>query len=605
MSTQKRCYCGNLGLPDEGKKVEICGWIHSRRDHGGVIFIDLRDIRGIVQVVFNPGTEVFQYGQDVKMESVVRVSGVVRRRPQGTENPRIPTGEIEVVAEKMDVLNEAAPLPFSVSDYLEVSEEIRLKYRYLDLRRPSVKDIFVFRSRLASLVRNFLEREGFIEVETPLLTKSTPEGARDFLVPSRLDPGKFYALPQSPQLYKQILMVAGFDKYYQLARCFRDEDLRADRQPEFTQLDLEMSFVEEKDIEEVIERLLAEIFEKLLDKKITLPFPRISYSEAMLKYGSDKPDLRFGMEIADLNEEFKTSGFKVFRQALDEKKGVIRAMAVPGGAEKFSRSEIDGLIARAVELGAAGLAWMKKTAQGYESSIVKFFTKDELGAIDKKLSPSVGDLVIFVADKPSVASGVMGALRLYLAEYLKIPREGYKFCWIEGFPLFEWDPEEKKWNAMHHPFTSPEDEKEFVAGNIPTENLRARAYDIVLNGTELGGGSIRIHHPLVQKKMFEVLGISDEDARTKFGFLIEALTLGAPPHGGIALGFDRLTAMLLGESSIREVIAFPKTQKGSCPLTGAPDFVSAKQMKEVFIKSVLPQQTDNLSSDKSDTGRKK
>lgn len=578
-------YCGELTIKNENIRAALCGWVHSRRDHGGVIFIDIRDVKGIIQTVFNPASDVFGVAENLKMESVVRIEGVVRLRPEGTRNHKIPTGDVEVIADKVVVLGDCAPLPFSVSDYAEVSEEVRLKYRYLDLRRPSVRDIFVFRSKLLGVVSEFLRSEGFSEIETPVLTKSTPEGARDFLVPSRLSPGAFYALPQSPQLFKQILMIAGFDRYFQVARCFRDEDLRADRQPEFTQLDIEMSFVEEQDVEGVIERLLSSVFEKLLGQKISIPFPRLPYADAMLKYGSDKPDLRFGLEIADLTAEMSSSGFKVFRQAV-ERGGVVRALNIPGGGN-FSRSEIDALVSKSVELGAGGLAWMKKTASGFESNIVKFFSADELDSVSSKTSAVAGDLVVFVADSDKVAAFVLGQLRLLIAERLKISREGYNFVWVTDFPLLEKDDMTGTWNAMHHPFTSPSDTAGFLDGKIDPGQLRARAYDIVLNGAEMGGGSIRIHSSAVQKKIFSLLGISDEAARDKFGFLLEALNYGAPPHGGIALGLDRLVAIMLGETSIREVIAFPKTQRGSCPLTGAPADVAEKQLREVYIKTTV------------------
>lgn len=580
-------YCGELNSATIGKKVTLSGWVHSRRDHGGVIFIDLRDIKGLVQIVFNPGTDVFAIAEGLKSESVIKIEGTVRRRPEGTENPKIPTGEVEVVCDIVEVLNESAPLPFSLSEYIDVSEEVRLKYRYLDLRRPAVKENFIFRDKLISLTRDFFRSNGFLEIETPFLTKSTPEGARDFLVPSRLIPGSFYALPQSPQLFKQILMVAGFDRYYQIARCFRDEDLRADRQPEFTQLDIEMSFVEEDDVIDIIERFLSVIFENLVGEKIATPFARISYDDAMLKYGSDKPDTRFGLEIKDLTPELAGSKFKVFSDAVS-KGGCIRAICVEKGAE-LSRSEIDGLIAKSVELGAKGLAWMKFTPKGFESSIVKFFSEQELEKIKNKTGAVAGDLLLFVADDKKIAASVLGQIRLHLAERLKLIGKGYKFLWVVDFNLLEWDATENKWSSIHHPFTSPKtnDIKHLSLENPNLAGIKARAYDIVLNGVELGGGSIRINKPQIQKKIFELLGISDDDAKTKFGFLIEALNYGAPPHGGIALGLDRLVALLRGETSIREVIAFPKTQKGVCPLTSAPTRVTDKQLKEIYIKTTV------------------
>ena len=583
---QRTEYCGNIGNGHIGKTITLCGWVHSRRDHGGVIFIDLRDREGLVQIVFQPEKkEIFAQSEKIRSEFVLKVTGFVRLRPPGTENPNMATGEIELVAEALEIINACPGLPFEISDYTETSEELRLKYRYLDLRRPNVAKNFILRHKMLQAVRGYMTAKGFIEIETPFLTKSTPEGARDFLVPSRLNHGNFYALPQSPQLFKQILMVAGFDKYFQVVKCFRDEDLRADRQPEFTQVDLEMSFVEEDDVMSVTENLIALVFKEALGKDITVPFPRLAYDEAMLRYGSDKPDTRFGMEISDLTSELAACGFKVFAETI-KKGGVVRAITVPGGAE-FSRSDIDELTKFAGEFGARGLAWMKITAAGPESNIVKFFSPENLEAIQKKLGSKAGDILLFVADEPQVSAAVLGALRIKLGKRLNlIDKDKFNFLWVIDFPMFEWDKEEKRWNAVHHPFTAPKADE---AGQLDGDSsklggLKARAYDVVLNGTELGGGSIRIHKEDMQEKIFSLLNIKADEARERFGFLLDALKFGAPPHGGLALGFDRMCALLIGEESIREVIAFPKTQKAACPMSGAPATVSEKQLRELGIK---------------------
>ena len=592
----RTCYCGALRARDVERRVVLCGWVHSRRDHGGVIFIDLRDREGIAQVVFQPEkSDIFASAEKLRSEFVLRVEGLVRRRPEGTLNANIPTGEVEVVAEALIIINACPALPFEISDYTEASEELRLRYRFLDLRRPAVQKNFIFRHKILQNVRAFLSAAGFLEIDTPMLTKSTPEGARDFLVPSRMSPGAFYALPQSPQLFKQILMVSGFDRYFQIAKCFRDEDLRADRQPEFTQVDLEMSFVDENDVMQATEGLLAAIFKEALGKDLELPFARLSYDEAMLRYGSDKPDTRFGMEIADLCGELKNCQFKVFAQAISGG-GVVRGICVPGG-EKFSRSEIDGLTSFVAAYGARGLAWMKVTANGPESNIVKFFSAGELEGIQGKLGAKAGDLLLFLADTPAVVAQGLGALRLKLAKEINLIAEGaFNFLWVVDFPLLEWDKEEKRWSAMHHPFTSPRQE-DIPLLDRPEDAgaVRARAYDIVLNGVEIGGGSIRIHREELQEKMFSLLKISSRDARERFGFLLEALTYGAPPHGGLALGLDRLCALILGEESIRDVIAFPKTQKAACLMTGAPGAVNSRQLKELEIKIITPPPLTNPS----------
>lgn len=581
-------YCGLLRKEHIGKSVVLFGWVHSRRDHGGVIFIDLRDREGLCQVVFQPEkADIFSSAEKLRSEFVIRVCGQVRQRPQGTENPNMPTGSVEVVAGELEIINPAPGLPFEISDYTETSEELRLKYRYLDLRRPAVQKNFILRHKILQETRKFLSGRGFLEIDTPYLTKSTPEGARDFLVPSRLNNGNFYALPQSPQLFKQILMVSGFDKYFQVVRCFRDEDLRSDRQPEFTQIDLEMSFVDEEDIISVIEGLLSVIFKQGIGITLQAPFPRLKYSDAMLRFGNDKPDTRFGMEIADFTEELKNCGFKVFKDVIS-KGGVVRGICAPGGG-KFSRSEIDDFTKFIGEFGAKGLAWMKKTDSGFESNIVKFFSASELDTITGKLGSKSGDLVMFLADIDSIVCQGLGALRPKLAKILDlIEKDKFNFLWVYDFPLLEWDKEEKRWSAMHHPFTSPkEDDTKLLDIDKNDERLskiHARAYDIVLNGVELGGGSIRIHRKQIQEKMFALLNITNDEAKQKFGFLLDALSYGAPPHGGIALGFDRLCALLSGEESIREVIAFPKTQKASCLMSGAPGIVSEKQLRELGIK---------------------
>jgi aspartyl-tRNA synthetase len=580
-------YCGGIREDSIGKEIAVCGWVHSRRDHGGVIFIDLRDREGILQIVFQPeNKEIFETAEKLRGEYVIAVKGLVRNRPDGTVNLNMPTGSVELIVAELKVLNTSTGLPFEISDYVDTSEELRLKYRYLDLRRPNFQKNFVMRHKISKGIRDFLNEEGFLEIETPFLTKSTPEGARDFLVPSRLQRGNFFALPQSPQLFKQILMVAGFDKYYQIARCFRDEDLRADRQLEFTQVDIEMSFANEEDIMGVIERMLARTFKAALNLDVKTPFERIPYAEAMLRFGSDKPDTRFEMEIKDLSPELKNSGFGVFSSAIS-KGGTVRGLCIPKGAS-FSRSEIDGLAKFVGEYGAKGLAWMKITDTGADSNIVKYFKENEIKAVISKLNAISGDLIVFLADEEKIAAQGLGALRLRIGrEFGLIDKNKFNFLWIVDFPLMEWDKEEQRWQALHHPFTSPEDTDSLTKENAG--RAKARAYDVVLNGIELGGGSIRIHRSDVQKKIFDILNISDESAKEKFGFLLEALTYGAPPHGGIALGFDRLCALIAGEDSIREVIAFPKTQKGVDPLSNAPAPANDKQLKELGIRITVKQ----------------
>lgn len=571
--------CGQLRSSDVSKKVILCGWVHTRRDHGGIIFIDLRDRYGITQVVFGAG-DIIEKAKDLKPEYVVSIEGIVSIRPEGTVNKNLPTGEIEITAEKFEILNASKTPPFEIDSANVPSEDVRLKYRYIDLRRPEMKKNILLRHEIIFAVRNFLSKNDFVEVETPQLTKSTPEGARDFLVPSRYEPGKFFALPQSPQLFKQLLMVAGFDRYFQLAKCFRDEDLRSDRQPEFTQVDVEMSFIDEDDIISVTEKLIFEIF-RVAGVEIKIPFERMSYDTAVLKYGVDRPDTRFALEISDLTESFKNTGFKVFAEAL-KNGGVVRGICASCG-EKFSRQQIDNLTEFVKKSGARGLAWMKMTDKGFESNIVKFFTPAELENIGKTFGSKPGDIVFFAADKEKTVCDVLGALRVHLAEMLGIiPEDKFNFLWVVDFPLFAYNTEEKKWDAVHHPFTSP---KETITDDkLQIANLKSRAYDIVLNGVELGGGSIRIHKKDVQEKIFDILNITKEDADMKFGFLLSALEYGAPPHGGIALGLDRILAMLTKSESIRDVIAFPKTQSGSCLLTGAPSEVAERQLKELKLK---------------------
>ncbi len=581
---KRTIYCGDLRKSHVGQTATICGWVHSRRDHGGVIFCDLRDRTGWVQVVFRPeNKDLFEKAQSLGNEYVVQVRGKVNERPEGTRNANIATGEVELDVLDLEILNTSKPPPFEISDYSEAGEEVRLRYRYLDLRRPPIQKNIIRRHQVAHAIRNRLSKEGFIEIETPFLTKSTPEGARDFLVPSRLHQGHFYALPQSPQLFKQILMVGGYDKYFQIVRCFRDEDLRADRQPEFTQVDLEMSFVDEADVQKVIEGFVGEAFEAATGQKFPA-VPHMTYDEAMTRYGSDAPDTRYGMELTDFSDIVKTSGFQVFAKTV-EGGGTVRGITVPKGAT-FSRKETDDLTQWANTLGAKGLAWMKWTGAAPESPIVKFFKPEELAAIREKAKAQEGDISFFVADKPAVAYKVLGLLRKRLAESQKlIPVGKWNFLWIETFPAFEYDDEAKRWNAVHHPFTAPraEDWATVRAGGDLSQ-VRARAYDLVLNGSEIGGGSIRIHRSEDQALIFKTLQIPPETAQLQFGFLLEALEFGAPPHGGFALGLDRFTALLSGETSIRDVIAFPKTQKGQDVMSNAPSIVSPLQLRELGIK---------------------
>ncbi|MEW5768310.1 MAG: aspartate--tRNA ligase [bacterium] len=575
---------GQLRLSDVGTEVILNGWVAKRRDHGGLVFIDLRERSGVVQVVFNPEHDQDSHllAHQLRSEFVIAVKGRVEARPKDTVNLKLSTGEIEVMVSELEILNPAKTPPFPLEEETTTNEDLRLQYRYLDLRRPKLKENILARHRAYQAVRNYLAGEGLIEIETPMLIASTPEGARDFLVPSRLVPGSFYALPQSPQLFKQILMVAGLEGYFQIVKCFRDEDLRADRQPEFTQIDIEASFVDEEDIYRLIEGLLARVFKALLDIDISRPFPRLPYQEAMERFGTDRPDTRFGLELFDAAQLLGGAGFKVFDQVI-ERGGEVRGICVPGGAA-FSRKDIDDLTAYAAIYGAKGLAYFKVTEEGLESPIAKFFNQEIKDKLIKLAEAKAGDIIFLVADKPSVVAQALANLRLHLAERLGlIPKDKFELLWVTDFPLLEYNEEEKRWAANHHPFTSPQETDYHLLETDPGK-VKARAYDIVLNGVEIGGGSIRIHRQDIQEKAFSVLGITSEEARRKFGFLLEAFEYGAPPHGGIALGLDRLLAVLLGCESIRDVIAFPKTQSGACPLTNAPFEVEEKQLRELHLK---------------------
>jgi aspartyl-tRNA synthetase len=585
-------YCGELLAEHMGKEVTLMGWVHSRRDHGGLIFIDLRDREGITQVAFNPEIDaaIHAKAHNLRNEYVIAVKGKVSKRPEGTINPDLKTGEIEILAEELTILNESKTSPFEISSRHGISEDVRLKYRYLDLRRPGLQENLILRHRIVQTTRDYFNQRKFIEVETPFLTKSTPEGARDYLVPSRVNPGRFYALPQSPQLFKQLLMISGYDRYYQIVKCFRDEDLRADRQPEFTQIDLELSFIHEDDIYEIIEGLLVVIFKEVKNISLKHPFPRLSFKEALARYGLDKPDTRFEMELSNLTADFADSKFKVFSQAVAAG-GIILGLNARGCAE-YSRKELDDLTDLARVYGAQGLAWIKVVSDGVQSPIAKFFTETEIQQLTRTLNARPGDLLLMVTDaKHKVAYTALGQLRIHLGHKLGLTEQD-RWCplWITEFPLLEYNEEEKRYEAMHHPFTSPVEE-DLVHLKENPEKVKARAYDLVLNGNEIGGGSIRIHRKDVQQAMFGALKIGEDEAKSKFGFLLDALEYGAPPHGGIALGLDRLVMLICGIESIRDVIAFPKTQKATCLMTDAPSQVSERQLKELSLRTVISKLT--------------
>ncbi|MGB2680557.1 MAG: aspartate--tRNA ligase [Candidatus Competibacter sp.] len=580
-------YCGQVTETLLDQDVTLCGWAHRRRDHGGVIFVDLRDREGLVQVVIDPDVpDAFANAERVRNEYVLRVIGRVRRRPEGTENPNLATGAIEVLARELEIINRSEPLPFQLDDE-DTSEEVRLRYRYLDLRRPVMQDRLRLRTRVISALRRFLEEHGFMDIETPMLTKATPEGARDYLVPSRTHPGSFFALPQSPQLFKQLLMMGGLDRYYQVARCFRDEDLRADRQPEFTQLDIETSFLDEQAITDLMEAMIRRMFQEVLGVELPDPFPRMPYETAMQRYGSDKPDLRIPLELTELSDLMAGVEFKVFASAAQDPKGRVAALRVPGGG-KIPRREIDGYAEFVARYGAKGLAYIKVNdtsagSSGLQSPIVKFLPDEVLTKILNRTGAENGDLIFFGADSAKVVNDALGALRLRVGADLGLVNGDWAPLWVVNFPMFEWDEQGRRWNALHHPFTAPriEDPVELRAN---PENCLSRAYDMVLNGTEIGGGSVRIHRPEMQSAVFELLGIEAEEARVKFGFLLDALKLGCPPHGGIAFGLDRLVMLMVGAKSIREVMAFPKTQTAACPLTQAPAPVSEAQLRDLNIR---------------------
>lgn len=580
-------YCGQVTEVFLDQDVTLCGWAHRRRDHGGVIFIDLRDREGLVQIVIDPDTpDAFANAERVRNEYVLRVTGRVRRRPEGTENPNLVTGAIEVLARDVEILNRSEPLPFQLDDD-DTSEEVRLRYRYLDLRRPVMQERLRLRTRVISTLRHFLEQAGFLDIETPMLTKATPEGARDYLVPSRTHPGSFFALPQSPQLFKQLLMMAGMDRYYQVVRCFRDEDLRADRQPEFTQLDIETSFMDEQAITDLMEAMIRQLFKDVLGVDLPRPFPRMPYDTAMQRYGSDKPDLRIPLELTELSDLMAGVEFKVFASAASDPNGRVAALRVPDGG-KLTRREIDGYTEFVGRYGAKGLAYIKVNEvaagrEGLQAPIVKFLPDETLAKILTRTGAENGDLIFFGADSAKVVNDALGALRLKVGHDLGLVKNDWAPLWVVNFPMFEWDEQAQRWNALHHPFTAPRSDDPAEMRANPGRCL-SRAYDMVLNGSEIGGGSVRIHRQEMQSAVFDLLGISPEEARAKFGFLLDALKFGCPPHGGLAFGLDRLVMLMVGASSIRDVMAFPKTQSAACLMTQAPAPVTETQLRDLNIR---------------------
>ena len=583
---KRSCYCGEPRVDAVGREMILAGWVQSRRDHGGLIFVDLRDRSGVTQVVFNPevNAAAHEKAKQIRSEDVIAVRGKLGKRPPETLNQELATGEVELLGQELRLLNASQVPPFTIDDATEANENTRLKYRYLDLRRPRSLSHLLLRYRMTKLIRDYLDGLGFIDVETPVLTKSTPEGARDYLVPSRIYPGKFYALPQSPQLFKQILMVGGLDRYFQIVKCFRDEDLRADRQPEFTQLDMEMSFVRPEDVMEVVEGMISLLFKELKGIDLRRPFARLTWREAMDRFGSDKPDMRFGLELKDVTGALRECKAKVFAAAIG-KGGVVKAICVPKGGD-LSRKDLDDLTPFVATFGAKGLAWTKLTDEGWQSPIAKFISETEQKEIEKITGAQIGDVILFSADMQKIVHDALGNLRLHLGEKLGIiPENEYKLVWIVDFPLMEYDAEEKRYVALHHPFTSPLDEDLSLLDSDPVK-ARSKAYDLALNGTEIGGGSIRIHQVELQRKILGLMGIDPEEAEAKFGFLLEALSFGAPPHGGIAFGIDRLAMLLSGAKSLRDVIAFPKSQRAVCMLTDAPSMVDPKQLRELGIKTV-------------------
>ncbi|MDX1749470.1 MAG: aspartate--tRNA ligase [Methylophaga sp.] len=581
-------YCGDVNESLIEQTVKVAGWMHRRRDHGGVIFIDLRDREGLVQIVCNPeDAESFAVAEKVRSEYVLQIEGVVNPRPAGSENTDLKSGKIEIIAKRVTILNSSETPPFPLTEQAEVNEDIRLRHRYIDLRRPEMLQKLRFRSQIIRQLRQYLDNHGFMDIETPILTKATPEGARDYLVPSRTHPGDFFALPQSPQLFKQLLMVAGMDRYYQVVRCFRDEDLRADRQPEFTQLDIETSFVEEEDLMQLMEEMIRDLFANVLEQPLPNPFPRMTYADAMDRYGSDKPDLRIPLELVDVSDLMQGVDFKVFSAPANDENGRVAALRVPGG-NSLSRKEIDDYTKFVSIYGAKGLAYIKVNdlaagREGLQSPILKFLPDDVVDAILQRTAAETGDLVFFGADKASVVNESLGALRVKIGHDLDMVEHGWRPLWVVEFPMFEWDDKTQRWYALHHPFTAPRESDIDLLSNDPGKCL-SRAYDMVLNGTELGGGSIRIHKTDVQQKVFEMLGIPAEEAEEKFGFLLQALKYGCPPHGGLAFGLDRLAMLMTGSASIRDVMAFPKTQSAACLLTNAPSLVSDEQLKELNIR---------------------